>query len=231
MEVRIHILLLTVALMAALPGCAFMGRGRDRQANTSDTAATDAGSAGERAVIEPEVQRRKIKTPKIRNSDFELGAYYGIISIEDFGSDAVYGASLSYHLTEDFFLEATFGKSRAGKTSYETLSGAAQLLTSKERDYRYYALSAGWDALPGEIFLGRNRAYNTALYLLGGVGSTHFAGNEHFTVNLGAGYRILMTNWLAMHMDVRDYLFDSDLLGKKKTTNNIEARIGVSVFF
>jgi hypothetical protein len=34
-----------------------------------------------------------------------------------------------------------------------------------------------------------------------------------------------------VHADVRDHLFDSDLLGEKKTTHNIEAHVGLTVFF
>ena len=46
-----------------------------------------------------------------------------------------------------------------------------------------------------------------------------------------AGYRFLATDWLALHADVRDHLFDMDLLGAKRTTNNIEITLGATVFF
>ena len=78
-------------------------------------------------MIEPEVERREIKAPKIDSEDFEIGAYVGFMSIEDFGSNAVYGARLAYHITEGLFAEATYGMSDAGKTSYEILSGSADL--------------------------------------------------------------------------------------------------------
>lgn len=123
------------------------------------------------------------------------------------------------------------GQSRAGRTSYENLSGSAELLTDDERDYKYYALSMGWNALPGEIFIGENRAYNTAFYLIAGIGGTTFAGDDRFTVNGGFGYRILPTDWIAVHFDVRDHIYDIDLLGEKKIVNNLEAHLGLSIFF
>ena len=49
------------------------------------------------------------------------------------------------------FAEATLGSAKAGKTSYEDLSGSAQLLTDSERQYTYYDLALGWNALPGEV--------------------------------------------------------------------------------
>jgi outer membrane beta-barrel protein len=236
MEVsRLRLLFLGLVLASTLPGCAWFHRDHGSTPEAVPAAAAEPTAVGipssEQPIINPEVERRTIKRAQIDTEDFEVGLYGGILSIEDFESHAVYGARLAYHLTEDFFIEATLGQSRAGKTSYETLSGSAELLTDDERDYTYYALSAGWNALPGEVFIGKNRSYNTAFYFVAGIGSTHFAGDDAFTVNGGFGYRILPTDWMAVHFDVRDYVYDTDLLGSKKIVNNLEAHLGLSVFF
>lgn len=233
MEVsRLRLLFLTAAAVSLLPGCAWFGRDRPVAPETvADTGVPVESSSADKSIIDPQVERRSIKRPKIDTEDFEVGVYGGILSIEDFESNAVFGARFAYHLTEDFFLEATLGQSEAGRTSYETLSGSAALLTDDERDYSYYALSAGWNALPGEVFIGKNRAYNTSFYLVTGIGSTRFAGDDLFTVNAGFGYRILPADWIAVHFDVRDYIFDTDLLGKKKIVHNLEAHLGLSIFF
>lgn len=235
MEVsRLRLLFLGAVLASTLPGCAWFGGGRDTATvvvpEVGDSTAVGVPSS-EQPIINPEVERREIRRTQIDTEDFEIGLYGGILSIEDFESHSVYGARLAYHLTEDFFLEATAGQSRAGKTSYETLSGAAEILTDDERDYTYYALSAGWNALPGEVFIGKNRAYNTAFYLVAGIGSTRFAGDDLFTVSGGFGYRVLPTDWMAVHFDVRDHVYDTDLLGSKKIVNNLEAHLGLSIFF
>jgi len=182
-------------------------------------------------VIDPEVERREIKVPKIDSENFEVGVYGGLISIEDFGSDTVVGARAAFHATEDFFIEAAYGQSTAGRTSFEELSGAVELLTDDERDYTYYNLSLGYNVLPGEAFFGSKRAFNTALYLIAGVGSTEFAGDDRFTINAGLGYRLILNDYLALHADVRDHLFDIDLLGEEKTTHNIEYNFGFTIFF
>ncbi len=72
---------------------------------------------------------------------------------------------------------------------------------------------------------------NSAFYLIGGIGATKFAGDERFTVNFGAGFRVLPTDWLAIHIDMQDLVFQSDLLGEDKLTNNLGAYIGATVFF
>ncbi len=233
MEVsRLRLLFLIALAATTLPGCALFRRG-EPQAPATATAGAEpvTGEPSDKPIIEPAVERREIRRTRIDTEDFEVGAYVGVLSIEDFESNVVYGARLAYHLTEDFFLEATAGQSRAGRTSYENLSGSADLLTDSERDYTYYALSAGWNALPGEIFLGKNRAYNTAFYLVAGIGSTTFAGDDRFTVSGGFGYRILPADWIAVHFDVRDHVYDIDLLGEKKIVNNLEAHLGLSIFF
>jgi outer membrane beta-barrel protein len=235
MEVsRIRVLFLIAVCSATLPGCAWLGRGNDAPPEPVAPAGQSDSSSdplADQPIIDPQVERREIRRTRIDTEDFEIGAYVGILSIEDFESNAVYGARLAYHLTEDFFLEATVGRTRAGRTSYENLSGSADLLTDSERDYTYYALSAGWNALPGEIFIGKNRAYNTAFYLVAGIGSTRFAGDDRFTVSGGFGYRILPSDWIAVHFDVRDHVYDIDLLGEKKIVNNLEAHLGLSIFF
>ena len=70
-------------------------------------------------------------------------------------------------------VELAGGKTKTEETSFERLSGAARLLTDSERDYTYYNLSLGYNILPGEGFVGRKRALNTQMYVIGGVGSTN----------------------------------------------------------
>ena len=105
------------------------------------------------------------------------------------------------------------------------------LMDDDERTFTYYNLNVGYNILPGEGFIGEGRAYNTNMYLIAGLGSTRFAGDDRFTVNFGAGFRFLLTDSMALHVDFRDHLFDIDLLGEEKTVHNLEGHIGVTVFF
>ena len=240
METGIRVLLLT-ALLAGLPGCAsvrdwYHQRAERRAASRAQNAPPppSESSQDENApprVIEPEVARRKIKVPRIRSSNVEMGLDYGALSIEDFGTHPVYGITAAYHITEDFFFQGEAGRSRGGRTSFETLGGNVQLLTESERRFTYYDLSLGYNFLPGEAFIGRGIAMTSAFYLLGGIGGTDFAGDTKFTVNFGAGYRVVPADWLAVHITVQDRVFQSSLLGTTKLTNNLEARIGTTVFF
>ena len=157
--------------------------------------------------------------------------FAGDLSVEDFGVNTVAGATFAYHVSEKFFVQLGAGRTKTGLTSFERLSGAAQLLTDAQREYTYYNVSVGYDILPGEGFFGKKLAWNTATYPIGGVGKTSFAGDDLFTLNLGLGIRIMPLNWLAVHADVDDQIFDIDLLGKAKTAHNLGAHVGVTFFF
>ena len=182
-------------------------------------------------VVEPRVKRRDVNPPGLDTENFEAGLFVGTISIEDFGASVSYGGRIAYHFTEDVFAEATIGTAKAGKTSYEDLSGSAQLLTDSERQFTHYDLSIGWNALPGEVFLGGTRAMPSAVYFTLGAGSTRFAGDDHFTVALGAGLRVLANDWIAVHLDARNLAFETDLLGEDKLTHNLQFTFGLTAFF
>lgn len=194
-------------------------------------AATDPDELDLEPLVVREPERREIKVDKLDSENFEVGGFAGIMSVEDFGTDTLYGLRAAYHITEDLFVEAVYGETELGQTSFERLSGNVQILVDGDRDMSYYNLSVGFNVFPGEVFVGRRLAFKGGLYLIGGAGSTDFAGDEHFTVNFGVGYRLAATDWLALRIDVRDHMFETDLLGSEELTHNVEFSGGLTIFF
>src|SRR5258706_200935 len=144
MESRIRVLLLTLAVTLC-GGCAHLHWPFHRHAKapptqaqqeaTADAAAAAAQAAPPPTGIEPQVERRKVKGPKIRSKNVELGA------------------------------------------------------------------------------------------------SVKFEGDHKFTVNCGAGFRVLPTDWLAIRIEAQDLVFKSDFLGTDRLRNNLEASLGATVYF
>ena len=182
------------------------------------------------AVISPDLKRRKIKEDKIDSENIEVGFFAGVMSIEDFGSNNVYGAKLAFHISEDFFLEAAYGSSDASESSAEFL-GNFVLLTPAERELIYYNISFGVNIFPGEVYLGKNYAFNTSYYVIAGVGNTEFASDEYFTYNFGGGFRIFPTDWLSFHVDFRNHLFTHNIFSQDKSVQNLESSLGLSIYF
>ncbi|PCK07921.1 MAG: outer membrane beta-barrel domain-containing protein [Alteromonadaceae bacterium] len=182
------------------------------------------------AVIKPDIERRKVNESKIDSENFEIGVYAGVLSVEDFGSNNVNGIRVAYHISEDWFIESTFGQSEIGETSFEALSGT-KLLTEEERQLEYFNVSLGVNLFPGEIFLGRNYAFNSSYYLVFGAGNTRFADDEFFTFNFGGGFRLFVTDWLAFRTDFRNHVMTHNIFGEDKSIQNLETHVGLSIFF
>jgi outer membrane beta-barrel protein len=223
MEIRLSGILLAVALLS---GCSWFHRG-----NKAPAEIIVDQPQGEPSIVEPQVTRRAVKTPHIKAKDFEVGAYYGALSIQDFGTNPLYGVRAAYHVSEDIFLEGFLARSKAGTTSLEDVFPDITVVSDSGRHFTYYDLDVGYNVLPGEIFLGRGRAFNSALYVTVGMGDVKFADKDQFALNFGVGERLLITDWLAVHVDVRDHIFETNLTGRTKNVDNIEATLGLTVFF
>ena len=182
-------------------------------------------------LIEPDVKPVPVDEALIDNENIEIGAFAGVLTIEDFGASFLWGGRLTYHLSESLFAEANIGFARGGQTSFEKLAGDVQLIPDSDRDYTFYNVNLGYTLLPGEAFVGSDYAFNTNFYLIAGAGATDFAGDNRFTVNVGAGYQVLLTDSLALNLGVREHFFNIDVLGEQKTAVNTEVSGGLSVFF
>ena len=220
MESRIQRLFLAASFACALAAPAFAADDDDKNKD---------GELGK--IITPDLERRHIKEADLDTEDFEAGLFYGLLSLEDFGSNPVQGITFSYHITEDFFAQANYATSKAQKTSYELLSGGVELLTKDQRNVNYYNISFGYNLLPGQVYVTEKWHFNTGVYLIGGAGNTQFAEKNYFTYNLGAGFKFYATDWLLLDLSMRDYSFSHELFGVSKKTNNLESRIGLSLFF
>lgn len=181
-------------------------------------------------LIDPDIERRDIEEFDIDSENIEVGLFAGVISIEDFSSSPTAGARLTYHVNENLFIEASYAQATAGETSFEILSGGLPFLTDKQRDYTYYDISAAYN-INGEVFFTDNWVFNTDFFIIAGAGTTDFGGEERFTANAGAGYRILVTDYLSVRFDVRDYVFNSDIIGEEKSVHNLTLTFSLSVFF
>jgi outer membrane beta-barrel protein len=184
--------------------------------------------AGEQ-VVQPKIDRTKVKVPKIRSTDIEIGAYTGIYSVEDFGSNKVKGYRLAFHATEDIFLEGTMGETTVSDDAYRNFLPGGLFPTPQEK-LTYYNVSVGLNLFPGEVFITKNYAFASAVYVVLGLGNTEFIKENHSTVSFGLGFRLLATDWLSFHFDMKDHMFESDVTGTRKSTHNFEL-IGSLAFF
>jgi outer membrane beta-barrel protein len=191
--------------------------------------AADPAATSEQVVV-PQVDRRDIARPKLPSNDFEIGAFVGTYSTQNFGASAVEGLRLGYHVTEDFFAEAVYAQTKVSDATFrQVLPGG--IFPTEKVTLSYYNLSIGYNVLPGEAFIGSKLARPTEFYLIGGVGSTKFDAQRRPTFNVGAGLRLFPTDRIAVQLDARDHIYSIDLLGQRQSTQNLELTGGLTFFF
>jgi len=181
-------------------------------------------------IVSADIERRVITEDQLDSEDWEIGIYGGILNIEEFDSNFVYGLRAAYHMTESFSLEANIGTSEVGDSFSESLDGGLPGLNEDDRQYSYYNISFAYNILPGEIFFGKKTAYKTDIYLIAGVGNTTFNSNDFFTYSLGGGLRFYLTDAIALHATVKDHIYDSDVVTAQQV-HNIESTLGFSFYF
>jgi outer membrane beta-barrel protein len=200
--------------------------------STAEAQTATAQQPANDQVIVPQVDRRDVKVPKFPSNDFEIGLYGGSYATQNFGTHVVTGLRLGYHITEDIFVQSVYARTKADDGVYRRLIGTGGgVFDTEEVKVAFYNLSFGYNVLPGEVFLGRNTAKATALYLIGGVGSTKFDKQRRQTFNVGWGVRLMLADWAALQVDMRDHIYSLDLLGKRENTQNIEMSAGLSFYF
>lgn len=181
-------------------------------------------------VVVPDIARRDVRPPRFPSNDFEVGLFAGSYSTQNFGASAVAGLKLGYHVTEDIFIQAAYAQTRVSDDAFRRILPGGVFPNEKET-LKYYNLSAGYNILPGEVFIGSRHAKASALYVIAGVGSTRLVEQRRQTVNFGLGTRVLLADWVSLQVDVRDHVFSLDLLGKREHTHNLELTAGASVYF
>jgi outer membrane beta-barrel protein len=195
---------------------------------------TAPGGAAERPaneqVIVPEVDRREVKLPRFPSKDIEIGVFGGTYATQNFGTSAVGGVRLGYHISEDIFVEGVYAQTKVSDEAFRRVFPAGIFPQPKQK-LTYYNLSAGYNVLPGEVFIGSRYAKATAIYLIGGVGSTRFFEQRRQTFNFGLGVRLMLADRWAVQVDLRDHVFSYDLLGKRENTQNLELTSGLTFYF
>ena len=182
-------------------------------------------------LIEPQIERTEFDESLIDSDDFEIAVYGGYLAIEDFDTNIVAGVKLGYHVSEDFFVQASYGLSEVGETSFERLSGGAPLLSDDEREVEYYLVTLGFNLFPGEAFATDSTTFNTVFYLAAGVGTTRFAGDDRFTIANAVGHRTLFADGFSLDIEMRDLIFEQDIFGTEDSTNNLEFTVSLNLFF
>jgi outer membrane beta-barrel protein len=169
----------------------------------------------------------------INNEIFELGAFIGIVNIEDFTSEMVPGLSLTFRASEDFFIQYNY--LQVGKVDlslYEEQEAAPVYFTGKSRKFSHYDLLVGYNIFQGEFFKAQAKTVLSSLYVVLGAGETAFGEESRFSYTAGLGYQIGLTKRLNFNFDFKNYIYNSSvILDQDKTVNTTQISSGIHYVF
>lgn len=197
--------------------------------SAADEPPAKAQPANEQVIV-PQVERREVRLPRFPSRDFAIGVFAGTYATQNFGSSLVGGLRAGYHVTEDVFVEAVYAQTKVSDEMFRQILPGG-IFAQETQTLSYYNLSAGYNVLPGEVFIGRNVAKASALYVIGGIGTTKIAQQSRQTLNFGIGTRVLFWERVAAQIDMREHIFSLDLLGKRQDTKNLELTAGFTFYF
>lgn len=176
-------------------------------------------------IVKADTEQDLIKDSDIKNTSMSVGVYTGLINYENFNSSYLVALTFSYPFDEHVFIDAEFGVSSINDTEYRNIG--LPLLSEEETDVQFYTVLVGYNILPGEVYWSREKTLISSFYLIGGVGSISFDNNNYVSVQFGAGFKMGLDKNKSIRFEARDRLFDTDILGTDKLSNNIEFHLGI----
>jgi len=160
------------------------------------------------------------------------GWYAGDISDRAF----IWGGAYTFNFTEDLGLEAGYFRTRQSFALLEAVErrqqGLVDIVQSDSNPIQFFVGHLIWTLAYGKVrWMGGAISrfdFNIAI----GGGATVEPGAIGLTASGGFGMKFYLTQWLALRLDVRDYVREQKRvqLGVEQIVNDISAMGGASVF-
>jgi outer membrane beta-barrel protein len=165
-------------------------------------------------------------------SDTFDGVFYaqqakiGSVPLYTFG---IFAFGYSYHMTEDFAVEATAGITQLTSNGGPELERTFAVLENKPRRQLMFDADLVWSIAHAKMRFGGSITHFDFYVALGGgvvdsVVSSGIAGNGGF------GVKFFLGRAFAFRLDVRDHVFRQQLLAESLLVNDITTTIGLSIF-
>ena len=172
---------------------------------------------------------RRADADRIATEYFEVGAFTGVLNIEDFSSELVFGVNATFNTDENFFMQLNYLQADASLSSFEESQG--KVFSGGDRTFRHFDFVVGYNLLQAEHFFSQANAKLSSLYVVAGIGDTDFGGEGSFTYTVGLGYQLALTRDILLRIDYRDYIYETNLIGDGKFTHNTQLSTGLSFLF
>ncbi len=163
----------------------------------------------------------------IKSLRHEIFLFGGVYANDIMGSAPIAGLSYSFHLNEDFALEASFSYTRFSSSLTKPVESYTGYSVLEAHDAKIYAGDLVWHPIHGKMMLFESFIPHFDVYFSAGAGITDSKISKGLTYNFGIGAKIFLTSWLSLRMDVRDHVYIQEVLSSDAVTNNLSFILGV----
>ena len=249
---RVGGLAAALAVLSAAPGA----RAADSEADDEEeeAAKVEAGKPGGDACIDEDVKadlfaKRKQRTSRDRlfqqtnrheltlrtgyyASDTFDGVVYtqqasiGSVPLYTFG---IFAFAYSYHMTEDFAVEATAGITQLTSRGGPELERTFSVLENRPRQQLMFDADLIYSLAHAKMRFGGSITHFD-FFLAAGGGVVDSVVSSGIAGNGGFGLKFFLGNAFAFRLDLRDHVFRQQLLAQQFWVNDITATIGLSLF-
>ena len=142
-----------------------------------------------------------------------------------FDATWVAGGAYSYHLTEDFAVEASGGWTHITSTGGPELERTFSVLEGRDRRALLFATNLVFSPLHAKLQSGASIVHFDVSVTLG-AGVVDSALSSGVAGNAGIGFAFFLGKAVTLRLDMRDYVYRQQLLDRKELVSDLAATIG-----
>ncbi len=183
-----------------------------------------------KADLDAKRRRRSVRERLVQKTNrHELTLRGGEYVSDIFDATWVAGGAYTYHLTEDFAVEASGSYTRITSAGGPELERAFKVLEGRPRDALLFATNLVYVPLYAKLQSGSSIVHFD-VFVTAGAGVVDSVLSSGIAGNAGFGFAFFLGRAAAVRIDVRDYVYRQQLLARKVLVNDVTATLGFSLF-
>lgn len=184
-----------------------------------------------KADLDAKRRKRFVKSRLYQKTNrHEISARGGYFVSDVFDGSAVVGGAYTYHLTEQFAVEASGAYTRLRSRGGNELERNFAIFEGKSRTALLFSTNLVATPFYAKFQMGGAVARFDVQVTMG-AGVVDSALSSGVAGNAGLGFVFWTGPLVAIRFDLRDYVYQQQLLSQKLWAQDLSATLGVSMFF
>jgi len=196
-----------------------------RVARAEETCLDEGGELGEHGARKG-VQKR----PFLKRLRVETTIWGGFFAGDLVSTSYNYGGAISFYPVEDWGVEASLVVTdfRLGVEAPLTQFFAGQVFNNSLA----FVLTGNvlWSPIHLKMRATERAIIHGDVFFALGAGNTFNETVQGVTFDVGIGLKLYLNKWVALRLDIRDYLMLQEAIGVQRVSNNLVGMLGLSLF-